>query len=93
MATITANITLNTDITSYSVNESMVMKKLGSTVGLENATGIATKKFQATSAVAVIEQDEITDSKWVYDYEGAINLTVAPNTASDMTLEYGVFYE
>jgi hypothetical protein len=26
-------------------------------------------------------------------YEGAINLTVAPNTASDMTLEYGVFYE
>jgi|TARA_R110000824_G_scaffold224702_1_gene412392 hypothetical protein len=135
MATITANITLNTDITSYSVNESMVMKKLGSTVGLENATGIATKKFQATSAVAVIEQDEITDSKaskvymrntgsskenffhvainasaaadtttetigrlyggdWMLvPYEGAINLTVAPNTASDMTLEYGVFYE
>ena len=26
-------------------------------------------------------------------YEGAVNLTVAPSTASDMTLEYGLFYE
>mgnify|MGYP003119676932 CR=1 FL=1 len=63
MATITANITLNTDITNHSISESMTMKKLGSTSGLDNATGIALKKFTSTSAVAVIEQDEVTDSK------------------------------
>jgi len=63
MAIITANITLNTDITNHSVSESMTMKKLGSTSGLDNATGIALKKFTSTSAVAVIEQDEVTDSK------------------------------
>jgi hypothetical protein len=63
MAIITANITLNTDITNHSISESMTMKKLGSTSGLDNATGIALKKFTSTSAVAVIEQDEVTDSK------------------------------
>lgn len=135
MAIITANITLNSDITSHSISETMTMRKLGSTSGLDNATGIALKKFTSTSAVAVIEQDEVTDSKaskvymrnsgsskedffyvainasaaaatttetigrlyggdWMLiPYEGAVNLTVAPSTASDMTLEYGLFYE
>ena len=135
MAIITANITLNSDITSHSINETVTMRKLGSTSGLDNATGIALKKFTSTSAVAVIEQDEVTDSKaskvymrnsgsskedffyvainasaaaatttetigrlyggdWMLiPYEGAVNLTVAPSTASDMTLEYGLFYE
>jgi len=135
MATITANITLNTDITNYSVSESMTMRKLGSTSGLDNATGIALKKFTSTSAVTIVEQDEVTASKaskvymrnsgsskedffyvsihvnsaaatgtetigklyggdWMLiPYEGATNLTVAPSTASDMTLEYGLFYE
>ena len=135
MATITANITLNSDITSHSISETMTMRKLGSTSGLDNATGIALKKFTSTSAVAVIEEDEVTDSKaskvymrntgsskedffyvainasaaaaattetigrlyggdWMLiPYEGAVNLTVAPSTASDMTLEYGLFYE
>tara|TARA_R100000951_G_scaffold32369_1_gene27590 strand:- start:50 stop:457 length:408 start_codon:yes stop_codon:yes gene_type:complete len=135
MATITANITLNTDITNYSVSESMTMKKLGSTSGLDNATGIALKKFTSTSSVTIVEQDEVTSSKaskvymrnsgsskedffyvaihvnaaasngtetigklyggdWMLiPYEGAVNLTVAPSTASDMTLEYGLFYE
>ena len=126
MATITANITLNSDITNHSISESMTMRKLGTTTGLDNATGIALKKFTSTSAVAVVEEDEATDSKAskVYMrnsgsskedffyvsinasaaaadgtetlgrlYEGATNLTVAPSTASDMTLEYGLFYE
>ena len=135
MAIITANITLNSDITSHSISETMTMRKLGSTSGLDNSTGIALKKFTSTSAVAVIEQDEVTDSKankvymrnsgsskedffyvainasaaaatttetigrlyggdWMLiPYEGAVNLTVAPSTASDMTLEYGLFYE
>ena len=135
MATITADITLNTDITGYSASANMQMKKLGSTAGLDNATGISTKKFASTSAVAVIEEDEVTDSKaskvymrntgssketffhvainasaaadtttetigrlyggdWMLvPYEGATNLTVAPSTANDMTLEYGLFYE
>ena len=135
MATITANITLNTDITGYSATQSMTLSKLGSTTGIENATGIATRKFSATTAVVIIEQDEVTDSKaskvymrntgssketffhlainasaaadattetigrlyggdWMLvPYEGAVNLTVAPSTANDMTLEYGLFYE
>ena len=135
MAIITANITLNTDITNYSISDTMTMRKLGTTAGLDNATGIALKKFTSTSAVVVIEQDEVTDSKaskvymrntgsskedffyvainasaaaaattetigrlyggdWMLiPYEGAVNLTVAPSTASDMTLEYGLFYE
>ena len=63
MATITADISVTSDIAGYSISKSMIMKKLGSTTGIENTTGIATKKFQSTSAVAVIEQDEITDSK------------------------------
>ena len=63
MAIITANITLNSDITSHSISETMTMRKLGSTSGLDNSTGIALKKFTSTSAVAVIEQDEVTDSK------------------------------
>ena len=135
MATITATINLSTDITNYSASSTMTMRKLGSTTGLDNSSGIATKKFQATTAVVVIEQDEVTDSKaskvymrntgsnkenffyvainasaaadtttetvgrlyggdWMLTpYEGAVNLTVAPSTADDMTLEYGLFYE
>ena len=135
MATINANITLSTDITNYSISDTMTMRKLGTTAGLDNATGIALKKFTSTSATVVIEQDEVTDSKaskvymrntgsskedyfyvainasaaaatttetigklyggdWMLiPYEGAVNLTVAPSTASDMTLEYGLFYE
>ena len=135
MATITANLTLNSDITNHTISESMTMRKLGTTTGLDNATGIALKKFTSTAAVVVVEQDEVTDSKaskvymrnsgsskedffyvainasaaaaattetigrlyggdWMLiPYEGAVNLTVAPSTASDMTLEYGLFYE
>ena len=135
MATITANITLNSDITSHSISETMTMRKLGSTSGLDNATGIALKKFTSENAVVVIEEDEVTNSKaskvymrnsgsskehffyvainasaaaaattetigklyggdWMLiPYEGATNITVAPSTASDMTLEYGLFYE
>tara|TARA_R100000700_G_scaffold38782_1_gene50543 strand:+ start:291 stop:698 length:408 start_codon:yes stop_codon:yes gene_type:complete len=63
MATINADINISTDICGYSVSNSMTMKKLGTNSGIENSTGIATKKFTAVSAVAVIEQDEITDSK------------------------------
>ena len=135
MATITATINLSTDITNYSASSTMTMRKLGSTTGLDNSSGIATKKFQAITEVVVIEQDEVTDSKaskvymrntgsnkenffyvaihasaaadtttetigrlyggdWMLTpYEGAVNLTVAPSTADDMTLEYGLFYE
>ena len=113
----------------------MEMHKLGSAVGLDETSGLRTKKFNAETAVVVIEQDEVSDSKaskvymrntgsnkenffyvaihasaaadtttetigrlyggdWMLTpYEGAVNLTVAPSTADDMTLEYGLFYE
>tara|TARA_R100000234_G_C4842580_1_gene111727 strand:+ start:28 stop:435 length:408 start_codon:yes stop_codon:yes gene_type:complete len=63
MAKIEAEINISTDIANYSIANDMEMKKLGSTTGIENSTGVATKKFQALTAVSVIEQDEVTDSK------------------------------
>ena len=51
--------------TSAPINlaRTMTMHKLETTVGIENTTGFASKKFNSVSAVAVIEQDEVTDSK------------------------------
>ena len=66
MATTNANLTITSDIINgmpISITKSMVMRKLGSTVGLEETSGLRTKKFTATTATVVIEQDEFTDTK------------------------------
>ena len=65
MATINATISVNSDIMSYPVNISkqMTMKKLGSSAGLEETSGLRTKKFTATDAIVVIEEDEFTNTK------------------------------
>ena len=65
MATTTATINISSDIMRYPIriNKSMTMKKLGSSVGLEETTGLRTKKFSATSATVVVEQDEFTSTK------------------------------
>ena len=66
MATINASISVSSDIMSYpiSINKSMTMKKLGSCHGLEETTGLRTKKFgEVTTAAVIIEHDELTDDK------------------------------
>ena len=139
MATTTATFTLTSDAipgNAINISKSMNMHKLGSSTGLEETSGLHAKKFAATSAVSVIEQDEYTDTKaskvymrntgssataffyvakhasaaasdtdgetigklyggdWMLiPYLGDVNITVAPSTTDDMTLEWMVFVE
>tara|TARA_R100001082_G_C4271822_1_gene120075 strand:- start:47 stop:472 length:426 start_codon:yes stop_codon:yes gene_type:complete len=62
MATINASISVSSDILSYPVriNKSMTMKKAGSCHGLEETTGLNSKKFNATTAVEIIGNAEGT---------------------------------
>jgi len=65
MATIKAQITINSDITTNPITiiKEMTMHKFQSGVGLEETTGLRTKKFAAETAVVVVEQDEFTSTK------------------------------
>jgi len=65
MATTTATLTINSDIMSYPIriNKSMTMHKLQSCNGLEETTGLRTKKFTSTTAAVIVEHDELTDDK------------------------------
>ena len=66
MATINASISISSDIMSYPtrINKTMTMKKLGSCHGLEETTGLRTKKFgTVTTAAVIVEHDELTDDK------------------------------
>ena len=65
MATINASISVSSDILSYptSINKSMTMKKAGSCHGLDETTGMRTKKFTSTTAAVIVEHDELTDDK------------------------------
>ena len=66
MATINATISVNSDIMNYpvNINKTMMMKKAGSCHGLDETTGLRTKKFGAvTTAAVIVEHDELTDDK------------------------------
>jgi len=64
MATTTATINITSDIGSgISISKEMKMHKLQSPVGLEETSGLRAKKFTATTAVVIIEEDEFTDTK------------------------------
>ena len=65
MATINATISVSSDILSYPVriNKTMTMKKAGSCHGLEETTGMRTKKFTSTDDAVIVEHDELTDDK------------------------------
>jgi len=65
MATTNATITINSDIMSYSgdVSTTMTMKKFGSTVGIEETTGLQVKKFNAQTAVKIVDHTEGTAGK------------------------------
>lgn len=65
MATTTASISISSDIMNYPVriNKTMTMKKLQSCTGLEETSGLRTKKFIVTTETVVVEQDEFTSTK------------------------------
>ena len=68
MATINATINISSDITNYPIriNKTMTMKKAGSCHGLDETTGMRTKKFAAEAsptAAVIVEADEITADK------------------------------
>ena len=64
MATTTATLNITSDIGSgISISKTMEMHKLQSPVGLEETSGLRAKKFTATDAVVIIEEDEFTDTK------------------------------
>ena len=65
MATINATVNISSDISSYPVriNSSMTMLKAGTCHGLEETTGLRTKKFTSTTAAKIVEEDELEDNK------------------------------
>ena len=65
MATINATVSISSDITSYpmSINKSMTMFKAGSCHGLDETTGLRTKKFTSNTAAVIVEHDELEDNK------------------------------
>ena len=65
MATTTATISISSNIMGYStsINKTMTMKKLQSCTGLEETSGLRTKKFVVTTETVVVEQDEFTSTK------------------------------
>ena len=77
MATTTATISVSSDIMNYpvTINKSMTMKKLGTCTGLEEATGLQSKKFVSDSAVEIIGNAEGTAAK--------ANKVYIRNTGSD----------
>tara|TARA_R100001460_G_scaffold10099_2_gene23935 strand:+ start:1011 stop:1451 length:441 start_codon:yes stop_codon:yes gene_type:complete len=64
MATINASVTISSDIASYPVTISKTMtmtKSANPSVGLEETTGLRTKRFTDTTAAVIVEADELTD--------------------------------
>ena len=66
MATINASVTINSDIASYPITVSKTMtmtKSANPSVGLEETTGLRTKRFTDTTAAVIAEHDELTDDR------------------------------
>tara|TARA_R110002012_G_scaffold188685_1_gene355764 strand:- start:957 stop:1394 length:438 start_codon:yes stop_codon:yes gene_type:complete len=66
MATIKANLNITSDVSSsfpINISKSMTMKKAGVETGLEETTGLRTKKFTSNTAAVIVEHDELTDDQ------------------------------
>jgi hypothetical protein len=65
MATTTASLSISSNIMSYptTIYKTMTMKKLQSCNGLEETSGLRTKKFVNATATVIIEENEYTDTK------------------------------
>jgi hypothetical protein len=66
MATINASINISSDILNnpITISNTMTMTKAANrAIGLDETTGLRTKKFTATTAAVIVEHDELTDDK------------------------------
>jgi len=65
MATTTAQIDITSDIMSYpiSISKSMVLKKLQSAVGIEETSGLRSRKFTTTTATEIVDHLDFPDDK------------------------------
>ena len=66
MATINASVTISSDISSYpmSISKTMTMTKSANpSVGLEETTGLRTKRFTDATAAVIADHDELTDDR------------------------------
>tara|TARA_R110002020_G_scaffold291916_1_gene507297 strand:- start:50 stop:490 length:441 start_codon:yes stop_codon:yes gene_type:complete len=66
MATTTASINISSDILNnpITISKTMTMSKAANrAIGLDETTGLRTKKFTATTAAVIVEHDELTDDK------------------------------
>ena len=66
MATTTGTISITSDVSSsfaLNISKTMTMTKAGVTTGLEETTGLRTKKFADTTAAIIVEEDELTNDK------------------------------
>ena len=64
MATIDATATITSEIASYPITiigEMEMTKSANPSVGLEETTGLRTKKFTTKTAAVIVEHDELTD--------------------------------
>ena len=64
MATINATATITSEISSYPITiigEMTMTKSANPSVGLEETTGLRTKKFTTETAAVIVEHDELTD--------------------------------
>ena len=65
MATTTATISIGSDILSNPTTISKTMtisKSANPSIGLDETTGLRTKKFTSTTAAVIVEADELTSS-------------------------------
>ena len=65
MATINASISISSDIMNYpvSINKTMTMTKAGSCNGLENTSGLNSKKVQSTTRFLLFSNADATTLK------------------------------
>jgi hypothetical protein len=64
MATINASVNITTDIMSgVSINKEMVMTKAGTTLGIENTSGLSAKTVQSTTAFKLFGNADATTLK------------------------------
>ena len=65
MATTTATLSISSDIMSYStgINKTMTMKQFQSCHGLEETSGLRSKKFIISTETAIIDQSEFAAGK------------------------------
>ena len=64
MATINATATITSELSSYPITisgEMTMTKSANPAVGLEETTGLRTKKFTTETAAVIVEHDELTD--------------------------------